>query len=269
MDTTLHFYTQQTLYTDPGGRGATLFAGLPESLTELCALIKCQLIHPSAMTSFGEALPAGRKCEDEIYATVSEILSGLVRRNSAGLISERAPAERLILSCRHHALLLTSILRTRGIPVRVRVGFCTYVATPESGLWEDHWITEVWNLAEERWMRVDPDIQRVDFPAEEFALAGEVWQEWRKSKKDLSAYGSGRWRGASYVRNNVIHDYDCLTGYEEMYGEGPKLFSYKGREIGNRYMKILDTLADYTTQPKEIEALQALREEYRELRYGS
>ena len=261
MDT-LNYYTEQTSFTAPGKHATSLYPNLPTSLEELCELIKCQLIHPSAVTKFGEELPFGRRSEDGVYSTASEILGGLLRRNPAGFIPERTPAERLILSCRHHAILLTSILRYRGVPARVRVGFCQYVATPDSGQWEDHWITEVWNEVESHWMLVDADLRRIDFPRNEFALAGEVWQRTRLSHKDARAYGSGTFRGVGYVRNNLIHDFDCLTGNEEMYTEGPRLYRFKAKELGPRHYEILDRLAEETIQPSiEIDRLLALKEE--------
>ncbi len=265
---TLEYYTQQTQFTEPGRHGTALYPDLPGSLEALCSLIKSQLIHPSAVSSFGETLPFGRRSEDGVYSTASEILGGLMRRSSAGLTLERTPAERLILSCRHHAILLTSILRFRGVPARVRVGFCEYVATPESGLWEDHWITEVWHAAESRWMLVDADTCKVDFPRSEFALAGEIWQKSRKSRLDTKLYGSGRFRGVGYVRNNLIHDFDCLIGSEEMYTEGPRLYRLKAKELGPRHYEIFDRLAEETTaETPDTTRLLALKQEYHELQY--
>ncbi|WP_431809049.1 hypothetical protein [Brevibacillus agri] len=42
----LQFYTTFTPNTDPGEYGY-LFYELPQGLSELCRLIKCQLIHPT------------------------------------------------------------------------------------------------------------------------------------------------------------------------------------------------------------------------------
>ncbi len=262
-----HFYLQQTNYTRIRDKYAALYSALPTDLSELCRLIKCQLIHPSSMKEFAGELPPGRKCEDDIYVTASEMLGGLMRRNPAGLVYERKPAERLIVTCRHHAVLLTSMLRSQGVAARVRAGFCTYVSAPDSNMSTDHWICEVWNAEEARWMLVDPDIQRVDFPREEFEFAGQVWRQIRKRKADPKRYGAGNFRGVAVIRNNLVHDFDCLLGNEEMYQEGPLLLRLKAKEIGERVQALLDTMAEATAQEIDVDTLKPLRENYSELYY--
>lgn len=264
---TPHFYIQQTSYTAIRDKYAQLYISVPNSVEELCTLIKCQLLHPSMMKELAGQLPPGRRCEDDVYVTASEILGGLLRRNPAGLVLERTPAERLILTCRHHAVLLTSVLRSKGVPARVRVGFCTYASAPNSLLHTDHWICEVWNTNESRWMLTDPDINRVDFPREEFEFAGEVWKKARRRKVDPKLYGAGNRTGIALVRANLIHDFDCLLGNEEMYQEGPPILRLKAKEIGDRVLTLLDEMADATIGEVSVEKLRALREGYSELTY--
>lgn len=264
---TLEFYLQQTAYTAIRDKYAPLYADLPRSIPELCRLIGCQLIHPSRMKDFAESLPPGRRCEDDVYVTASEIIGGLMRRNLAGLVFERTPAQRLVLSCRHHAVLLASMLRAQGVPARVRVGFCTYASAPNSALHTDHWICEAWNAEEARWMFADPDMNRADFPREEFELAGEVWRKSRKRKIDPKLYGAGNRTGIALIRANLIHDFDCLLGNEEMYQEGPPLLRLKAREIGDRALNLLDEMAEATTGEPNLERLRELRAGYAELAY--
>ncbi len=261
------FYLEQTSYTAIRDKYAPLYASLPDSVEEMCRLIKCQLLHPSMMKELAGQLPPGRRCEDDVYVTASEILGGLVRRNPAGLVFERTPAERLILTCRHHAVLLASMLRAKEIPARVRVGFCAYVSAPNSLLHTDHWICEVWNALESRWMFVDPDISRVDFPRDEFELAGAVWKRARKRKVDPKLYGAGNRTGIALIRANLIHDFDCLLGGEEMYQEGPPLLRLKAKEIGDRVLNLLDEMAEATAGAVDVERLRVLREGYAELAY--
>ena len=83
-------------------------------------------------------------------------------------------------------MLLVSMMKSRGVPARVRVGFAGYLA-PESGKHFDHWISEIWNEQEARWMSVDPDLKRIDF--NEFELAHDVWLSARAGEIDPQKYG--------------------------------------------------------------------------------
>ena len=55
------------------------------------------------------------------------MLKGLLQRKEKGLIMERKPEERLVVSCRFHSMLLASILKYQEVPARVRVGFANYL----------------------------------------------------------------------------------------------------------------------------------------------
>jgi hypothetical protein len=99
--------------------------------------IKAQLIHPAELAYYADALPDGRKRGDASFYSVGDMLRELVARNPQGLIADRRPAERLVLSCRFHAMLLASMVKSRGIPARVRVGFAGHLA-PETGKHFDH-----------------------------------------------------------------------------------------------------------------------------------
>ena len=138
----LSFYRHQSSYTDPG-EYSSHYKALPESLPELCRVIKAQFIHPDAdLPRYRDLIPLERSREDEKYPTVKTILAGLLAYNPAGLTDDRKPEQRLIVSCRYHAILLASILKDRGIPVRVRYGFAHYLY-PGHHIY--HVICEVWN----------------------------------------------------------------------------------------------------------------------------
>ncbi|BCM91590.1 hypothetical protein IAD21_03465 [Abditibacteriota bacterium] len=252
-------------YTTPG-EYAYLYATLPTGLTELCHLIKQQFIHPGSLKRFRDVLPANRANEDGRFATVERMLQGLLERNPAGLVNERSPEQRLIVSCRHHALFLASILKSRGVPARVRVGFAQYVADqPQKHV--DHWICEVWNDAEERWMFVDPDMKMVDFPRAEFELAGDVWLRARAGEVEPYGYGSfPRW-GLSSIRDNLCHDFESVLNHESNYREGPPLFHASFNALQPTQLVLLDFMAEWLQQPDaNYDQLIRLRDERPELR---
>ncbi len=89
------------------------------------------------------------------------------------------------------------MLRSHGIPARVRYGYANYLVR---GFSVDHTIVEVWDEGDRRWRRFDPEVmvptgalqEPLDQPVGEgapFRTAAEVWQGWRAGALDPNAYG--------------------------------------------------------------------------------
>ncbi|MCP4544353.1 MAG: transglutaminase domain-containing protein [Chloroflexi bacterium] len=243
----MNHYQQYGKNTDPG-EFAYLYAELPESLEDLCKLVKTQLIHPVEVKQYTDVLPEGRTREDADFYSVNDMLNELVARNPQGLTMEREPAERLVLSCRFHAMLLVSMVKSQGIPARVRVGFGGYLA-PESGKHYDHWISEIWNDQEARWMSVDPDVQRIDF--DEFELAWDVWQRARAGEIDPQKYGFHIWWGMDYIVGNMCHDLFANLNNEIIYWQGPNLFYKEAKELTSEETAFVDRLAHLLKCPED------------------
>jgi len=243
----MNFYTRYGKNTDPG-EFAHLYAELPESLEDLCDLVKTQLIHPVKAEKYAGVLPEGRTREDADFYTVNDMLKELVLRNPQGLTMKREPAERLLLSCRFHAMLLVSMMKSRGVPARVRVGFAGYL-TPESGKHYDHWISEIWNEREARWMSVDPDVKRIDF--DEFELARDVWLSARAGEIDPQKYGIHVWWGLGYIVGNLCHDLFANLNNELIYWQGPNLFYKEPEQLTAEETAFVDRLAHLLKHPEE------------------
>jgi hypothetical protein len=255
----LEFYRRFGPYTDPL-EYHTIYEGLPDDLASLCTLIKKQLIHPSQIKQYGDRLPAVAKGEDGRLTSVRRMLPELLKRNPAGLVMERQPQERLFVSCRNHALLLASILQYRRIPARVRVGFAEYISD-KPGKWVDHWLCEVWDEAEERWLLVDPDIKRVDVPRSEFECAGNAWLKIRRQGQNDKIYGGGNLWGIVYVRQDLSHDFSACLGRVTTYWTGPPILHIKFADLSREQRRLLDQMALYLQNPDEhlaeMQALQA------------
>ena len=73
----LNFYRHYSTSTDPG-EYAYLYENLPDSLPELCSLIKSQFIHPyGELNKYREQIPKERWNEMFRYPSVKSILEGL------------------------------------------------------------------------------------------------------------------------------------------------------------------------------------------------
>lgn len=206
----LAFYTAQTEITDPGDY-ADRFADLPTDLPSLHQVVQNIYIHVWKIRKYHKDWMKGRTHEIE-SRRVSKSLELALAHDDRPLTVERPKAKKLIVDCRHHAVLLCSILRFQGIPARVRCGFATYL---EKTHYQDHWVTEYWDAASERWVLEDPDLKKHDIPREEFIVGGEAWQQVRSGAANDLQFGYGPdMLGAWALRYNLTRDLACLNGYE-------------------------------------------------------
>ena len=184
-ESVLDFYKQYSSFTDPG-EYAYLYKNLPDSLPELCSLIRSQFIHPYAeLPQYRDQIPKERWNEMEKYPTAKSILAGLLSYDSRGFVKDRKPQDKLVLGCREYAIILASVLKYRGFPVRVRCGHATYLVP---GFHVSHTVCEVWNKKDKRWMLVDPSTGMIDFNRDKFDFSNEAWLKMQKGEIDPNLY---------------------------------------------------------------------------------
>jgi formylglycine-generating enzyme len=243
----LDFYRQYSSFTDPG-EYAYLYKNLPDSLPELCRLIKAQIIHPwTELNKYRKQIPKDRSNEDFKYQTVKSILKGLLSYNSHGLVKDRKPKDRLLLTCRSNAILLASILKYRGIPIRVRYGFASYIVP---GFHVGHAICEVWNTKENRWMLVDPTMNMVDFTRDKFEFGNNVWKKFIKKEIDPAKYGAMGHTGESIIVGAFNLGVASLLGTEYTYFQHSPLMeqTFNNKEqISGKQIKLLNRISNLMT----------------------
>ncbi len=208
----LDFYRQYSSFTDPG-EYKYLYENLPDSLPELCSLIRSQFINYGwELDMYREQIPKERWNESLKYPTVKSALAGLLSYDSSGLVKDRKPEDRLVLICRDNAILLASILKYRGIPARVRYGFSPYLIP---GFHSNHVICEVWNEKDKRWMLVDPSADMVDFSYDNFDFSNDVWLKMQHNEIDPKLYGMmGKYTGLFMITVTLCHDLASILGTE-------------------------------------------------------
>jgi sulfatase modifying factor 1 len=255
----LDFYRQYSSFTDPG-EYEYLYKNLPDSLPELCNLIKSQFIHPYAeLPKYSEQIPKERWNEYIKYPTVKSILEGLLSYNSSGLVNDRKPENRLLLICQQNAILLASILKYRGIPARVRSGFAPYL---EPGFHTSHVICEVWNKYENRWMLVDPSTNMIDFSRGKFDFSNEVWLKTQQKEIDSDLYGmAGVYTGLGMITTALCFDMASVLGSEYPVGQYSSILNFtfqnkltaKHIELLNRISELMKSIdADNISKLQEI-----------------
>jgi transglutaminase-like putative cysteine protease len=154
---------------------------------------------------------------------LSQRLLQIADADSRSLAIARPCAIRSVGTCRDYALMLCAMLRQRRIPARVRCGFAAYF---DRGRWEDHWICEYWRPAEDRWCRVDAQLDELlrqrlaiefdttDVPPDMFMPAGDAWRLCRTSHGDPARFGHGTACGLWFVRVNVVRDHHAMNNLE-------------------------------------------------------
>ena len=248
----LDFYRQYSSFTDPGEYNY-LYKNLPDSLSELCSIIKSQLIHPYAeLPQYRDQIPEERGDESVKYPTVKSILKGLVSYDSRGLIKDRKPENRLILACRENAILLASILKYRGIPVRVRGGYATYLIP---NFHTNHAICEVWNEHDRRWMLVDPRTGMIDFSRDKFDFGNDAWLKMQKKEIDPNLYGMpGRHPGVLSILAIVCTDLAFTLGTEYTIYQYAPILDYAFQNNNPLTSKHIETLNRISELMKSLEA---------------
>lgn len=217
----LAFYASQSVISDPG-KYVIMYAELPSEASELCKVVQGNLIHVFQAFRHGVTLTEEQR-KDAGIRRVEEMLERMRATDSRPLHSVREPGKRLAANCRGFAVLLTSLLRHKGIPARACCGFETYF-TP--GWNSDHWVCQHWSAREKRWVWVDPqvdDLQRqafhldfdtCDVPAGKFLPAGKAWTLAQGGKIDPERCGIGELHGLWFIRDNVARDFMALNKLE-------------------------------------------------------
>jgi hypothetical protein len=222
-------------------------AGLPADPVALCRSVTSLVLHP--MFTGGVALTPARLADNQLRPAAS-IAAALLRLDPAPLDRPRPPERRVVGTCRHFVVLSCALLRHRGIAARARCGFGTYF---RAGQGLDHWITEYWQPADSRWVRVDTqhlDGGFTDDPADlrsgEFLTGGEAWTAYRDGQADAATFGVDGTEnfGPGEIRGNAIRDLAALCKTEMLPWDewGRMKASYQG-QTGPEYDELMDQVA--------------------------
>jgi len=264
MDTAiLEYYRTHSPITDPG-EYAYLYDNLPDDLHGMIAIIQGQMIHRLAVKQFGVTLTRESRSEQRLR-TMHQRLERLMELDPSPLTAERTPKEKQVGLCRDFAVFLVSILRHKGVPARMRVGFADYLGE-QSKYKGDHWITEYWNDDLERWVLADPDVGGVPLGMipvkdgcnlhnlrydKDFYVAGSAWKLAREGKvrSDLFRY-SGRWKGFPCIRGNLLHDFQSLNKLEMgLFDYWDDLHLKPETKMTVEDKAVLDKVAELTSKP--------------------
>ncbi len=256
----LNKYSQFTEYTDPG-EYSLLYNSMPETTEGICKLVKKQLIHPFEAREMKDIIPEDRYMEDGDFPTVSDMLKELLQRDSEGLIMTRKPANRLVVACYHHSLLFASMLRSKGIPVRMRAGFARYFEK-QANVRFGHIICEVWDNDKQAWIIVDPDRNYINLPASRFEFPSVSWENYKNDRIPDVTYTSSTGNGAQAILHILLLDQAFVLSDERNYWHTPVFLftdSFSPGDFNKNKIEIIDKIAMLMNKPdNNIDKLQQI-----------
>jgi hypothetical protein len=265
---TQDFYDQPGAMTGPG-RHSEALAKLPDDVGALAEIVQGLAIHQYMAEAYGFAVPEARKAEAHIRHA-DKILDRILALDDRSLAAARPPEKRVVGVCHHFALLMTAILRTKGIPARYRCGFGAFFNPP---FFEDHVLCEYWHAADARWMQVDPQLDAVwrralkftfdpaDVPRDQFLQSADAWALCRAGKADPTRFGIfvGDLRGLWFIAASLVRDAAALNKMELLPWDCWGIMPHPGQELDAGQLAFFDRLAALAAQPdvsdQELRAL--------------
>jgi hypothetical protein len=144
----------------------------------------------------------------------------------------------------------------------------------QSPYFEDHWVCEYWNAAEERWILVDTQFDEVwreklnikhdilDVPRDQFLVAADAWNRCRTGQADPSKFGIdfADLRGLWFIAGSLVRDVAALNKMEmlpwDIWGAQPQT----NHALDNEELAFFDRLSTITREPDT--SFEELRESY-------
>ncbi|HJR21416.1 MAG TPA: transglutaminase-like domain-containing protein [Dongiaceae bacterium] len=273
LQTALDFYAQPGAMSGTG-RHAQALGKLPNDVAALAEIIQGLAIHQYMAEAYGFKVPEARKAESHIRHA-EKILDHIIALDDRPLSTARPPEKRVVGVCHHFALLMTVMMRAKGIPARYRCGFGAFFNPP---YFEDHVLCEYWNTAEARWIQVDPQLDAVwrdglkfkfdplDVPRDQFLQASDAWSLCRSGKADPKKFGIfvGDLRGLWFIAASLIRDVAALNKMEMLPWDCWGIMPRPGQELDAGQLAFFDRLAALTATPdSSLGELRALNEDER------
>lgn len=252
----IQFYSKHGLMSNPR-KHAPLFTDLPDDVPSLCKVVQGLLIHEGWANAYGVSVSENRNLESSTRM-VSEKMELIQQLEDRPLIEARPPEKRLISVCRDFALMLTAMLRQKGIPARVRYGFATYFNPPDvKDAYGEHVITEYWNAPKQRWVLVDAQLDELqcktvqisfdpcDVPRNLYLTADVAWRRYRNNEVDPKNFGFlPNYTGLWYVKAHLARDIAALNKIEMLCWDYWGIFERRDINLSDDDIKLLDQAAE-------------------------
>jgi len=249
-----NYFSQYGKITHPGPY-TNLYTGLPADLPALVRVVQGLMVHVFWGERYGLDLSEERKAEVQLRTTERR-LARILELDPGPLTAPRPNEQKIVGNCRDFAVTLASMLQSKGIPARPRCGFGTYFLPNH---YEDHWVCECWNEAQQRWVLVDAqldELQRnvletsfnpLDVPRDQFIVGGAAWKMCRSGQANPDQFGIFDMHGMDFVKGDFIRDVAALNKVELLPWDCWGMIFVDYATLPPDDLSMLDRLADLTS----------------------
>ena len=239
--------------TDPGSY-AHLYRNLPSDVPSLVQVVQGLMVHVFWGERYGLNLSEARKAEVQLRS-MERRLSGTLQLDPSPLTTPRPNEQKIVGNCRDFSVTLASMLQSKGIPARPRCGFGAYFLPNH---YEDHWVCEYWNEAEQRWVLVDAQLDELqqevlktsfntlDVPRDQFLVGGAAWKMCRSGKADPDQFGIFDMHGMDFVKGDFVRDVAALNKVELLPWDCWGMIFMEYASLPPDDLSLLDRLAELT-----------------------
>lgn len=274
--TDLTYFAQFGKMTHPGPY-VDLYTDLPSDIPSLVRVVQGLMVHVFWGERYGLNLSEERKAEVQLRS-MERRLRRTLELDPRSLTSPRKMEQKIVGNCRDFSVTLASMLQSKGIPARPRCGFGAYFMPNH---FEDHWVCEYWNEAEQRWVLVDAQLDELqqdvlktsfntlDVPRDQFIVGGAAWKLCRSGQADPAQFGIFDMHGMDFVKGDFVRDVAALNKVELLPWDCWGMIFMEYATLTPDDLSMLDRLADLTrSDVPDFDMVQQLYESDPRLRVG-
>lgn len=256
-------YTALSRLTDPG-ENADMLDDIPTDVKEICDIANVQLVHYRMLSQW--KIPRTEWNTAFADHNMKVILDTLRAKGPGELSKDRKLQDRVRSDCTKEAIFLTSLLRSKNIPSRIRVGYLTnlYKGNKALEFWKnvkeyerldftseypdsftlnaievnrsiEHWVTEYWDKKTNQWRLLDmrPEYLQahgyeVDYHIKEKENFEYAWQVWKRRNDEDFEESAYAERGWS-ARTHIRYQL-LMDFYSLLNHDGPGIFESNGKQ---------------------------------------
>jgi hypothetical protein len=270
------YFARYGRITNPGPY-VDLYSDLPSDVPSLVEVVQGLIVHVFWTERYELSVPDQRKAEVQLRS-MERRLARTLELDPNPLHILRSKENKILGNCRDFSVTLASMLQSKAIPARPRCGFGRYFLPNH---YEDHWVCEYWNDAQQRWVLVDAqldELQRdilgisfdtLDVPRDQFIVGGAAWKMCRAGQADPDQFGIFDMHGMDFVKGDFLRDVASLNKMELLPWDCWGLIFTDYITLPPDDLSMLDRLADLTwTDVPDFDAVRQLYESDPRLRVG-
>ncbi|MDN3617404.1 transglutaminase-like domain-containing protein [Vibrio gallaecicus] len=241
---------------------------VPDDIAGICKFVQGNLIHSYWLEHYGVEVDPSKKLTEMQTRYAKDLVSLAILKSGEPSHVFKKPSHRVVSICRDFSLLVCSILRSKGVPARLRSGFATYLVQNH---FEDHWVCEYWDKGK-GWVAADAQLDDIhhqilkfefdpcDVPSSNFIVAGQAWKLCRENLESADNFGFRDFKGLPFIKGSLIRDLYALSKFEMHtwdtgWGILPKFIS----PISGEYeLTLLDELSDVSCSSESSKALKVV-----------